>query len=163
MGGDAVVPSIEQTMNRVFEVIQRVLIGAVAIALVILSVLALWDTVVSVHDQLARNHLTLGIATGVDTAFLTVILLELLHTVTSRGPVAEQVQEFIVIGITSAVRHGLSLAAAASGSGAASVGSVGTSERDTVINLGINSLSVLVMVAALWLVRHRFGPMVQEE
>ncbi|HZT95284.1 MAG TPA: phosphate-starvation-inducible PsiE family protein [Chloroflexota bacterium] len=145
--------TIDRTMDRWFEIIQRILIAAVAVVLVILSIMALWDAVVSVTDNLRHNQLTLGIAAGVDTAFLTVILLELLHTVTSRGPVAQQVQEFIVIGITSGVRHGLSLAAAASSGGRNASGSA----RDTVIDLAINSFSVLVLVVALWLVRHRFG------
>ncbi|GEM_PF-3050629 len=149
---------LDTQLEAVFETIQRLLIAAVALALIVLSGLALWDTVVSVQSELSHGNLTLGIATGVDTAFLTVILLELLHTVTSRGPVAQQVQEFIVIGITSAVRHGLGIAAAASGTNTARVGASahGLSERDTVTNLAINSVSVLLLVGALWLVRHRF-------
>lgn len=152
---------LDQFIDRIFRVLQRALIGAVAVVLIGLSGLALWDTIVSVQNQLSHNHLTLAIATGLDTAFLTVILLELLHTVTRRGAVAQQVQEFIVIGITSVVRHGLAIAAASSGTGRASVLGGGAlaaaSQRDTVINLAINSVSVLLLVTALWLVRHRFG------
>lgn len=151
---------IDDRISDVFEVLQRVLIAAVAVALIILSCLALWDTIHSVQSALARNELGLAIAVGIDTSFLTVILLELLHTVTRRGPLAQQVQEFMVIGITSALRHGLSITAAASGSGRGRVVSVntgGVTERDTVINLAINSVSVLLLVIALWLVRHRFG------
>jgi len=68
-------------MASTFAVIQRLLIAAVAIALVSLSTMALWDTVVIVHDELTRHDLTRAITGGVDTVFLTVILLELLHTV----------------------------------------------------------------------------------
>jgi len=47
------------------------------------------------------NPLPLALILSYDTAFLTIILVELLHTVLSRGPIGRQVQEFLVIGITS--------------------------------------------------------------
>jgi phosphate starvation-inducible membrane PsiE len=53
------------------------------------------------------------------------------------------VQEFLVIGITSAVRHGLETAADRGTQNA----------RDTAIDLCITSLAALLLVAALWLVR----------
>lgn len=155
-------------MQRSFEVIQRLLIAAVGIALVVLSVMALWDTVVLVHNELQANDITLAITVGVDTVFLTIILLELLHTVMSRGPLARQAPDFIIIGITSAIRHGLGLVASSTGSSETVVrriaghnytivGPGSSNPRDLVISLAINSLSVLLLVGALWLVRHRFG------
>ena len=59
-----------------------------------------------------------------------------------------QVQEFIIVGITAAVRHGLTVAAA--GASAVTLG-IG-------VRLAVNSLSVLILVAALWLVRQQAAP-----
>ena len=81
---------------------------------------------------------------GLDGAFLVIILLELVHTTLSRGPVTRQLQEFLVVGITSSVRSGLEVAAERGG-GAQSIS----------INLAINALGVLILVAALWLIRQR--------
>lgn len=163
-----IVDWMNRRLDRGFAVVQIFLIAAVAVALVILSVMALWDTVVLVHGELIHHDITRAISVGVDTVFLTVILLELMHTVISRGPLSEQAPEFIIIGITSAIRHGLGLVASSTGSTetvtriirghAYSVTVPGSGNpRDTVINLTINSGSVLILVAALWLVRHHAG------
>jgi hypothetical protein len=157
---------IDEKLALLFEIAQHVLISLVAIALIVLSCIALWDTVELVREQLRVHDLTKAISEGVDTLFLTVILLELMHTVTTRGPIARQTQEFIVIGITSAIRHGLSIVASG-GSGETITRRIGGhnytltvpggNPRDAVINLAINSVGVLLLVVALWLVRHRFG------
>ncbi|MBV9280020.1 MAG: hypothetical protein JOZ41_08070 [Chloroflexi bacterium] len=154
-------------MASSFAIIQRVLIAAVAVALVILSVMALWDTIVLVRDELLKHDVTRAISVGVDTVFLTVILLELLHTVIGRESLARQAPDFIVIGITSAIRHGLGLVATSASSSETVTRTIkghvytisvpGSGARDTVINLVINSGSVLVLVMALWLVRHTFA------
>lgn len=157
---------LDTGMAESFAVIQRLLIAAVAIALVVLSLMALWDTVILVRDEITRHDLTRAITVGVDTVFLTVILLELLHTVIGQEPLARQAPDFIVIGITSGIRHGLSLVATSTGTervtrvikGHTYTLSVpGGSSRDLVVNLLINSGSVLLLVAALWLVRHSFS------
>lgn len=164
--GNALTRRIDTGMEKSFAIVQRLLIAAVAIALVVLSVMALWDTITLVRDELGRHDLTRAITVGVDTVFLTVILLELLHTVIGQEPLARQAPDFIVIGITSGIRHGLGLVATSTGSekvtrvikGHAYTLSIpGGSSRDVVINLLINSGSVLLLVAALWLVRHSFS------
>lgn len=71
--------------------------------------------------------------------------VELLHTTLSRGPISQQLQEFLVIGTTAAVRHGLNLAA----SGPTS------NPRDVVIDLSLNSVGALLLVVAFWLVRQQ--------
>lgn len=158
---------IDARMADSFEIIQRILVIAVGTALVILSVMALWDTVDLVQGELQKGDVTRAITVGVDTIFLTVILLELLHTVIGREALARQVPDFIVIGITSAIRHGLSLVASAS-TGAQTVTRIiggktysltipGPSQHDTEINLLINSAGVLLLVVGLWIVRHSFG------
>lgn len=153
---------LDRGTSAVFEVLHRVLTAAVALALVVLALIALWNTVVTIAGSLSTRDLGAAIAQGVDTVFLTIILLELLHTVITREPLAQQAQDFIVIGLTSAVRFGLSVVATASGSASAARGehvpalTSATTPRDTVINLAINSASVLLLVGALWLVRHRF-------
>ncbi|HLJ66731.1 MAG TPA: hypothetical protein VKX16_05170 [Chloroflexota bacterium] len=165
-GENALTRRLDLAMAGSFAVIQRVLIAAVAVALVVLSVMALWDTVVLVRDELARHDVTRAITVGVDTVFLTVILLELLHTVIGQEPLARQAPDFIVIGITSAIRHGLSLVATSAGSDKVTrvIGGrpytltvPGGSSRDLVIDLMINSASVLLLVTALWLVRQSFA------
>ncbi len=143
-------------MEQTFPTIQRVLILGVALILALLAILATWETLVSVWRLMRAGHLTTAVAAGTDSIFLTVILLELLHTVISRGPLLEQTQEFIVIGITSVIRHGLSLVATAGIATAAVSGAHGgapPNARDIVIDLAINSASVLLLVVALWLIR----------
>jgi spore maturation protein SpmA len=157
---------LDDWMGQSFALVQRLLITAVAIALVILSVMALWNTFVLVQRETDVHDLTRAITIGIDAIFLTVILLELLHTVISRVPLAQQAPDFIIIGITSAIRHGLGLVATTSaetvtrriGKHIYQITVPGTGNpRDIVINLVINSGSVLLLVAALWLVRHRVG------
>jgi hypothetical protein len=139
---------MDDRMERVFAVIHRLLIVGVAFALVGLSVIALYDAVRLVGDQLVKDNVTQAISVGVDKIFLTVILLELLHTVISRAPLAQQASDFIIIGITSGIRNGLGLVAS---------GIVGN-DRELVISLAINSFSVFLLVCALWLVRHQWPP-----
>ncbi len=159
---------IDAWLGGGFAVVHRVLIAAVAVALVVLACLALWNTVATVAANLAANDSRDAITEGVDTIFLTIILLELLHTVINREPLAQQAQDFIVIGLTSAIRYGLSVVATASSSGGSvsrviahrvqsGSGPATANPRDTVINLAINSASVLLLVASLWLVRHGFS------
>ena len=76
---------------------------------------------------------------------LAIILLELLHTTLTRSSIIRQLQEFLVIGITAGVRYSLEVAASGGGS----------NPRDVVIDLTINAGAVLILVAALWLVRQQ--------
>jgi|SRR5579872_2615888 len=157
----------DRWMDEAVDVIERVLIAGVAIVLIVLSFMALWDTIVLIRDQVQTHDLTRAITVGVDTVFLTVILLELLHTVIGREPLARQAPDFIVIGITSAIRHGLSLVATASASGETVTRVIGGkayrltvpgsgNPREVVIDLVINSAGVLVLVVGLWIVRLSF-------
>jgi hypothetical protein len=159
--------TVDRWMDQAVDVVERVLVAAVALVLIVLSFAALWDTVVLMRDQLQVHDLTRAITVGVDTVFLTVILLELLHTVIGREPLARQAPDFIVIGITSAIRHGLSLVATASASGESIKRVIGGktylltvpgsgNPREIVIDLAINSAGVLVLVVGLWIVRNSF-------
>lgn len=158
---------VERGLHESIHVIERILTGGVAVALVVLAVMALWNTVVLVSDEVRVRDLTRAVTVGVDTVFLTVILLELLHTMVAPERLARQAADFIVIGITSAIRHGLSLVATSSGAGETVTrvihGKVykvsvpgGANPRDIVVNLAINSGGVLLLVLALWIVRHSF-------
>jgi len=160
------VPSkLDRVFGEVLEQIERVLVYVVAIFLVGFAVLALVNTVVSVVNGwpgAAHNgDFNPLIVTGIDSAFLTIILLELLHTVLSRGPLSLQLQEFLVIGITSAVRRGLEIAVSSSTAGqsieeARTHGKVPPqSNFDVVVALGINALGVLILIGALWMVRQQ--------
>ncbi|MEI9885780.1 MAG: hypothetical protein WDN08_04625 [Rhizomicrobium sp.] len=83
---------------------------------------------------------------GVNSAFLAIILLELVHTTVSRGPMTQQVQEFLIIGVTVGVRSGLEVAAGAPQNG----------PREVAINLVLNAAAVLILVIALCHLRRRF-------
>lgn len=120
------------------------------------------------------HDFTKAIETGFDSAFLTIILLEVLHTVLSQASLVRQGQEFLVVGIASAVRHSLEVAAAGKGTheetrtvrGVAvvvrdhiqqfcrpnRVTVPNSSSQDVVIELAINTVGMLVLVDALWLV-----------
>ncbi len=160
---------LNDRLARGLGVVERLLVSVVALLLVGFAALGLLNTVALVKDTLVGGgDYTVVIAEGIDAAFLTIILLELLHTVLSRGSLGQEVQEFLVIGITSAVRHGLTVAANVNGgtgarartSGLAGtardVGSAG-SARDVGVNLAINAAGVLILVGALWLVRQHTG------
>ncbi|GAC1465537.1 MAG: hypothetical protein PVSMB7_09950 [Chloroflexota bacterium] len=157
---------LDNTMEGAFALAERLLILGVAVGLIIIASMALWDTIVLVRAELIRHDLTRAITVGIDTVFLTVILLELLQPVIARESLARQAVDFIIIGITSGIRHGLGLVATSSGGGETvtrivhgqkfSISVPGSGNpRDTVINVAINSGGVLLLVLALWLVRHR--------
>jgi len=158
---------LNDRLARGLGVVERLLVSVVALLLVGFAALGLLNTVALVKDTLVGGgDYAVVIAEGIDAAFLTIILLELLHTVLSRGSLAQQVQEFLVIGITSAVRHGLTVAAnvnggtgAGTGAGARASGLATSSAaaRDVGVNLAVNAAGVLILVAALWLVRQHIG------
>jgi len=160
---------LNDRLARGLGVVERLLVSVVALLLVGFAALGLLNTVALVKDTLVGGgDYAVVIAEGIDAAFLTIILLELLHTVLSRGSLAQQVQEFLVIGITSAVRHGLTVAAnvnggtgagtgAGAGTRASGLATSGAAARDVGVNLAVNAAGVLILVAALWLVRQHIG------
>jgi len=156
---------LNERLARGLGVVEQLLVSVVALLLVGFAALGLLNTVALVKDTLiGGGDYAVVIAEGIDAAFLTIILLELLHTVLSRGSLGQQVQEFLVIGITSAVRHGLTVAAnvnGRTGAGARASGLVasGGSARDVGVNLAVNAAGVLILVAALWLVRQHADAM----
>ena len=162
---------LNDRLARGLGVVEQLLVSVVALLLVGFAALGLLNTVALVKDTLVGGgDYAVVIAEGIDAAFLTIILLELLHTVLSRGSLAQQVQEFLVIGITSAVRHGLTVAAnvnggtgagtgvgAGAGTRASGLATSGAAARDVGVNLAVNAAGVLILVAALWLVRQHIG------
>jgi len=158
---------LNDRLARGLGVVERLLVSVVALLLVGFAALGLLNTVALVKDTLVGGgDYAVVIAEGIDAAFLTIILLELLHTVLSRGSLAQQVQEFLVIGITSAVRHGLTVAAnvnggtgagARAGARASGLATSSAAARDVGVNLAVNAAGVLILVAALWLVRQHIG------
>lgn len=94
--------ALDRRVRHGFEAVQSLLLYSVALLLVVFAVLALVSAVVTFGQHLLGDRdYPYAISQGIDTAFLTIILVELLHTVLSRGPIGRQVQEFLVIGITS--------------------------------------------------------------
>jgi PPOX class probable F420-dependent enzyme len=135
---------IERRLNQALERMASLLTSTVALLLIALVALALVAMVrATVEPLLDRRDFTRAAIDGLDGAFLVIILLELVHTTLSRGPVSRQLQEFLVVGVTSAVRSGLEIAA--------------DHGADTPVSmkLAVNALGVLILVGAFWLVRQR--------
>jgi phosphate starvation-inducible membrane PsiE len=138
----------EKRFNDALERMASVLTSVVATLLMIFVVVAIVGVVMDAWHSLFRDHDPMHAAlSGLDAAFIVIILLELVHTTLSRGPISTQVQEFLVIGITSAVRNGLETAAGRGSSPA----------RETAIDLAITSVAALLLVISLWLVRQRLN------
>jgi len=137
----------EGRLIHLYERAESVLTSVVALFLIVFVVVALLGVIGEVKGPLLAPtpDFTTAALKGIDAAFLAIILLELLHTTLSRGPISQQLQEFLVIGITAAVRHGLELAASGRGN----------NPRDVVINLTINAVGAFVLIAGLWLVRQQ--------
>jgi hypothetical protein len=134
----------EDRLNDLYERAESLLTSIVALFLIGFVIVSLIAVIWEVKDPLFTDHdFTAATLKGIDLTFLAIILLELLHTTLSRGPISQQLQEFLVIGITATVRHGLGIAATRG------------DPRDVVINLTINSGGALLLVGALWLARRK--------
>jgi phosphate-starvation-inducible protein E len=141
----------EGRLAQLVERAESLLISAVGLLLVALVLVSLLAVIWEVKDPLLVEHdFTTATLKGVNATFLSVILLELLHTTISRGPISRQLQEFLVIGITATVRHGLDLAATRG------------EPRDVTLNLAINAVAALLLVIGLWLVRNQLQDERQE-
>lgn len=135
----------EGFLNRVLVRAVGVLTSVVALLLVVFVVVALAGAGLAAMQPLGSGHDFTGAAIeGLDRAFLVVILLELAHTTLSRGPITRQVQEFLLVGVTSGVRAGLE-----------TVAQRGGDARSTAVSLALNAVGVFVLVGALCLVRQR--------
>lgn len=138
---------VEHRFNATLERMASMLTSVVALLLIVFVVIALVGVVLAAIAPILDKHDYLEAAVrGIVGAFLAIILLELVHTTLTRGPVTRQVQEFLVVGITASVRAGLEVAAEARTREA----------RDVVTSLAINSVGVLMLVCALWLIRRQF-------
>lgn len=134
--------SILVSFHLLFSKIETLLIFVVGLFIVGFVLIALLGVITEIREPLLITHnFTEAALKGIDVAFLAIILLELLHTIRSQSSLSKQLQEFLIIGITSAVRHGLELAATSS---------TGVNPQSVVINLAINALAVFVLVGALW-------------
>lgn len=137
--------TVEARLNRALERLSSVLSSLVALVLIGLVLVALAGVLIGVHGALLHQRdPRRAVVHGLDATLLAIIVLELVHTTLTRGPMSRQLQEFVAIGITSGVRSGLHIAAAET-----------SSTFEIARDLAFNSLGVLALVAALWLVRHR--------
>jgi len=136
----------ESRFNETLAHVANILTSAVALLLIVFVGVALVGVVTEgVKPLLDGGRYTDAAVQGVNSAFLAIILLELVHTTVSRGPMTRQLQEFLVIGVTVGVRSGLEIAA----------GAGEHDPRDVAIDLAVNALGVLILVAALCLLRRR--------
>jgi phosphate starvation-inducible membrane PsiE len=135
----------EERFNRLLERATSVLTSVVALVLLVFVVLALAGVAVAAIQPLLGAHdFTHAAIDGLDGTFLVIILLELVNTTLSRGPIARQLQEFLVIGITSGVRAGLEV-----------VAQRGAEMRTVAISLALNASAVLILAIAFCLIRRR--------
>jgi hypothetical protein len=166
---------VSQRTTELFEQAEQLLISLVGLFLIGFAALSLFNTLVLIKDPILVDHdYTKAVSLGFDSAFLTIILLEVLHTVLTRSSLALQIREFLVIGITSAVRHSLEIAASSSATHTTNqqvcqmvataahevqrichiftVEVPNSSSQEVVIELAINAGGVLLLVVAFWLV-----------
>ena len=129
-------------MNRVLQRVASIFMSLVGLFLLGFVVVALVGAVIEAWPALLRGEYGHAAIEGLDGAFLVVILLELVHTTLSKGAITRQLQEFIVVGVTASVRTGLEIAAASR-----------NDLHSAAINMSLNSVGVLVLVGALWVVR----------
>jgi phosphate starvation-inducible membrane PsiE len=134
--------------KRIHDAIERAAsigMSLVAAVLLLLVAVTLVEAVREVWLPLTQHDYMRAALEGLDSTFLAIILLELVHTTLLRGPLALQLQEFLVIGIMSVIRSALEVVA----------GSRAHAPREVAIDLVITGAAVLLMVMALWLLRHR--------
>jgi len=142
--------------HRLLDALERAesfLLLFVALVLIALAAVTLVNTVVSFSTSYFghETHDFLGLVnSGIDELFQVIILAELLHTTLSRGSVSTQLQEFLVVGITVVVRHGLELA---SQGGVTVKGAKPIEPTQLVIDLVINAFAALILIGGLWLVQ----------
>jgi hypothetical protein len=135
---------LQERFHRSLERATGLLTSIVALLLLVLVAIALVGVFIAAIEPIVARDFTRAAIDGLDGAFLVIILLELVHTTLSRGPIALQLQEFLAIGVTSGVRAGLE-----------AVAQRGVEARSTAISLALNAVAVFVLVGAICLVRHR--------
>jgi phosphate starvation-inducible membrane PsiE len=135
----------EKRVHAVIERVASILMSLVAAIMLVLVCVMLVDIVADAWGPLMRHDYMAAALAGLDSAFLAIILLELVHTTVLRGALSVQLQEFLVIGVMSAIRSALEVVA----------GSRSRAPRDVAIDLVITCAAVLVLVAAIWLLRQR--------
>jgi hypothetical protein len=134
----------QERFSRSLERATSLLTSIVALLLLVLVVVALAGVLIAAIEPITTRDFTHAAIEGLDGAFLVIILLELVHTTLSRGPLAQQLEEFLVIGVASAVRAGLE-----------AVAQRGAEARSTGFSLALDAVTVLVLVVAICLVRQR--------
>lgn len=144
---------IEHRLLEILERAESFLLLFVALVLIALAAVTLVNTVLTFSSMMlsheTNNFLPL-VNNGIDELFQVIILAELLHTTLSRGSVSTQLQEFLVVGITVVVRHGLELA---SQGGVTGKGVKPIDPTQLVIDLVINAAAALILIGGLWLVQ----------
>ncbi|GAC1575771.1 MAG: hypothetical protein NVS3B7_08380 [Candidatus Elarobacter sp.] len=144
----------DSRIERWFRKMQRGLEYVVAAFLGAFAVMALVTAVLEFRGSLLEtDDFTLALTRALDAVLLTIILLELLRTVLSRSPLGRRMQEFLIIGVFSAVRYSLEVIAGTRGPSSHLVAN--QDPRTIVTALAINAFGILLLAVALWLVRQR--------
>lgn len=145
-------------VQRFFGAMQRILEYVVAAFLAGFAALSLVTAVLEFHGSLGETgDFTLAVTQALDAVLLTIILIELMRTILSRSPMARRLQEFLIIGVFSAVRYSLEIVAGARVAVPGGRLHVDThADAQTVVSaLAINAAGILLLTAALWLVRQQ--------
>jgi phosphate starvation-inducible membrane PsiE len=141
-------PPASPREKRIHDLIERIAsigMSLVAAVLLLLVAVTLFEAVRDAWEPLVHHDYMKAALEGLDSTFLAIILLELVHTTVLRGPLTVQLQEFLVIGIMSVIRSALEVVA----------GARSRPSRDVAIDLVITGGAVLLLVVSLWLLRHR--------
>lgn len=157
--GDQEIDSTVEALGHNFHVrvskgltlMQRAVEYAVAAGLLVLACITIVgagnDVISGVREHIATSSL---VSHGMDTLLLTLILLELLHTVLSHAPLMKRLAEFMIIGVFSAVRYGLEVVASTD---RAVSGAFVTDPRTVAGSLALDAVGICLLVVTLTLVR----------
>lgn len=147
--------TLKRRARHAFAGVQSLLEYTVALFLILFGLLTLFSTgrdLLRAFQQ--HQELTQAVSQGVDAVLFTVILLEVLNTILSRAAMLQKLQEFLVIGIFSAIRYSLEIVASSQHAKVENpAAALPPSARETVIDLLINAGSVLILVVALWFIK----------
>ena len=138
-------------ISRMLTFMQRAVEYLVAIGLLILAGIAIFGAAIDVTNAIHEHQGTSSIISkGLDTLLLTLILLELLHTVLSHAPLMDRLAEFMIIGVFSSVRYGLEIVASTD---RGLNGALVNDPRMVAISLALNAAGIFILVVTLNFVR----------
>ena len=112
------------------------------VLLLVIAVVTFWNSLRTLGENLgSTSGVSVAVEAAINDALLLLIIGELLITVTQKANLVRQLLEFLVIGVTTLVRHALQLVLRPETS------------RSVVPDLLLDSAAILVLVLAFLAVR----------